>query len=134
MKFYELALRLLWEFIFPMVLNTCFPNHLTSTGCLPASYREQGRARMREPGAAAVLTPGASSWLSARWGHAMGLAWCWTRWPFRPCSGAPAAPWHALTDPALSFLFPTFQWLQEEEDVEWDVETSSRSEDKLSVE
>lgn len=33
--------------------------------------------------------------------------------------------------PASSFLSPTFQWPQEGEDVEWDVETSSRSEDRF---
>lgn len=51
-----------------------------------------------------------------------------------PCPRALAAPWHEHSLTALTWpcpFFPTFQWLREEEDVEWGVETSSRSEDKF---
>lgn len=44
-----------------------------------------------------------------------------------------AAPWHEHSLTALTWpcpFFSTFQWLREEEDVEWGVETFSRSEDK----
>lgn len=114
--------------------QTCTPNHLHSSApCLEASCRKwcwlQGRSLVSAPALTAGTSPSPSPGLHFPLWNTLELG------PF-PCwcpkaSGSVAWVLTDHTNLALSFLFPTFQWPREEEDVEWDAETSSRSEDKF---